>query len=43
MVVHQKQYMKECITMPEFKDYTFVWAFGHVDRHTVKEDERTLL
>jgi len=38
-----KAIYERMLTMPEFKDYTFVWAFGRVDRHTVKEDERTIV
>lgn len=38
-----KAIYERMLTMPQFKDYTFVWAFNDVDAHDIKKDERTVV
>lgn len=36
-----KAIYERMLTMPEFKDFTFIWAFDNVDKHEIKQDKRT--
>ena len=38
-----KAIYEKILTMPEFKDFKFVWAFVEPDKHEIKEDERTII
>ena len=38
-----KAIYEKMLAMPEFKDYTFVWAFSDGNAHKIKEDERTVV
>ena len=33
-----KAIYEKMLTMPEFKDYTFVWSFNDVEAHNIKKD-----
>lgn len=36
-----KAIYEKMLTMPEFKDFKFIWAFIEPDNHKIKEDNRT--
>ena len=36
-----KAIYEKMLTMSEFKDYNFIWAFKDIDSHNIKEDART--
>lgn len=38
-----KAIYEKMLTMPEFKEFKFVWAFVEPDKHEIKEDERTII
>lgn len=38
-----KAIYEKMLTMPEFKDFKFIWAFVEPDKHEIKEDERTTI
>lgn len=38
-----KAIYEQMLLMPEFKDYTFVWAFSDIEKHEIKQDERTIV
>ncbi len=38
-----KAIYEQMLSMPEFEKYTFVWAFKDIDKHEIKQDERTIV
>ena len=38
-----KAMYEKMLEMPRFKDYKFVWAFVEPEKHTIKEDRRTIV
>ena len=36
-----KAIYEKMLTMPEFKEYKFIWAFANIGKHEIKEDLRT--
>ena len=38
-----KALYERMLNMKEFKDYKFIWAFKDIDKHSIKNDKRTII